>query len=117
MYESLSETCFETRTNGLVEKPRESSLRGVRRGGRRGNLNSLGDIQYEIAALPSVARNDNQRNFVNTPERPGHPAPLEKAGVCHLGSRSTVNVVLPYLRCWVISKSWKSIFFVSVVSC
>ena len=39
------------RTFGLVEKPREPSLRGVRRGGRRGNLNWLGDIQDEIAAL------------------------------------------------------------------
>ena len=61
---------------GLVEEPREPSLRGVRRGGRRGNLNSLGDIQYEIAALPAVARNDNQRDFINTPERPGHPPQL-----------------------------------------
>ena len=48
-------------------------MRGVRRGGRRGNLNSLGDVQYEIAALPSVARNDEERSFFNPDERPGHP--------------------------------------------
>jgi len=26
---------------------------------------------YEIAALPLVARSDNQRDFINTPVRPG----------------------------------------------
>ena len=33
----------------------------------RGNLNSLADSAREIAALPAIARNDNQRDFINTP--------------------------------------------------
>ena len=40
----------------------------------RGNLNSLHDLEFEIAALPLVARNDENLNFINKPERPGHPA-------------------------------------------
>ena len=38
----------------------------------RGNLNSLHDLEFEIAALPAVARNDRNGDFFNTPERPGH---------------------------------------------
>jgi len=35
--------------------------------GGRGDLNSLTDMIYEIAALPPVVRNDNKINFVNKP--------------------------------------------------
>ena len=51
----------------LVEEAQEPSLRGVRRGGRRGNLNSLGNSKNEIAALPLVAPNDEKWYFFNKP--------------------------------------------------
>ena len=45
------------------------------RGAGRGNLNSLHDLEFEIAALPLVARNDEMWDFINTPKCPGHASP------------------------------------------
>ena len=33
----------------------------------RGNLNSLCDMQYEIAAVATLLRNDEEQDFINTP--------------------------------------------------